>query len=400
MKAKTKSIVWVGWLTASIFYAYQNLLRVLPNIMFNDIVSQFKIDAAQFGQFSGIYYIGYAIIHLPLGILLDRFGPKKVLPICILVTVLGTLPLLYSDNWMTATIGRFLVGVGSSAAILGTFKIIRMTFEEKYFTRMLSFSVMIGVMGSIYGGGPMAYFLQNFGTEKVIYCLIIIGIVLAGVTYMLVPQTKKGTNQPILRPLKDVAINKKVIAICILAGLMVGPLEGFADVWGAEFFKKVYGFDKSLAGYLVSTIFIGMCFGSPILSFIAEKTNSYFGAIIGSGIIMSFVFLCLIFFPMEPFVITCAFTAVGVCCAYQIIAIYKASTYVKESAAGLTTALANMIIMFFGYVFHSSIGLIINATGGIESPKAFKYGVGLIPIALTISVLGFSFIVRQERNKR
>jgi predicted MFS family arabinose efflux permease len=400
MKEKTKSIVWVGWFVASIFYAYQYLLRVLPNIMFNDIICQFKIDAAQFGQFSGIYYIGYALMHLPLGILLDRLGPKKLMPICILVTVLGTMPLLYSDNWMTATIGRFLVGVGSSAAILGLFKIIRLIFEERHFTRMLSFSVMIGLMGAIYGGGPTTYFLEIFGHEKVIYCLLAGGIVLSAVTYMLVPAIKIQENQPILQPLKDVLTNKKIIAICLFAGLMVGPIEGFADVWGAEFFKKVYCFDKSLASYLVSTVFIGMCFGSPVLSLIAEKTNSYFGAIIGSGITMGFIFICLIFIPMKPFVITGALMVVGVCCAYQIIAIYKASTYVKENATGLTTALANMIIMLFGYVFHSSIGFMINVTGGIESPQAFKYGVGVIPIALAISVLGFSYIVIQENNKR
>ena len=49
----------------------------MPNIMLDDIMQQFQIDAATFGQFSGVYYIGYSLMHLPIGIMLDRFGPEK-----------------------------------------------------------------------------------------------------------------------------------------------------------------------------------------------------------------------------------------------------------------------------------------------------------------------------------
>ena len=61
---------------------------------------------------------------------------------------------------------------------------------------------------------------------------------------------------------------------------------------------------------------------------------------------------------------------VGICCAYQILAIYKASTYVREEVAGLTTAVANMIIMIFGYAFHATIGAVVNAMGGPNNSKA------------------------------
>ena len=72
-------MAWFVWMIASLFYAYQYVLRVMPSIMLEDITRQFHIDAAVFGQFSGVYYIGYSLVHLPIGIMLDRFGPRKVM---------------------------------------------------------------------------------------------------------------------------------------------------------------------------------------------------------------------------------------------------------------------------------------------------------------------------------
>src|ERR1700752_565469 len=96
----SRKIAWAAWVVASIFYAYQYILRVMPNIMIDDIMQKFDMGAATFGQFSGIYYIGYSLMHLPVGIMLDRYGPKRVMTSCILLTVIGLMPLLLSDYWM------------------------------------------------------------------------------------------------------------------------------------------------------------------------------------------------------------------------------------------------------------------------------------------------------------
>jgi hypothetical protein len=65
---------------------------------------------------------------------------------------------------------------------------------------------------------------------------------------------------------------------------------------------------------------------------------------------------------------------------------------VDERVAGLTTALANMIIMSFGYAFHSLIGLVVKFFGGANQPISLLYGVGVIPILLTVGVIGFSVL--------
>lgn len=396
----SRFIVWTIWLLASLFYAYQYILRVMPNVMFNDIMNQFQIDATIFGQLSGIYYVTYSLMHLPIGIMLDRYGPKKVMPICILLMVVGLTPIMFAENWIYPLIGRALMGIGSSAAALCLFKIIRMIFSEKLFSRMLSFSVTIGLIGAIYAGAPLSDLCTLLGYKMVVNIFACIGVILAFVTYFIMPNIEKTSQTTIRSDIKEVLSKRKVIYLSLFAGLMMGPLEGFADTWGTQFLKEVYSLDEVAASRLPSMIFMGMCFGGPILSLIAEKTGYYMSTIVGSGLIMAVSFFALISGEMSPSAMNYIFILVGMCCAYQIIVLYKASTFVRDEIVGLTTAISNMIIMSFGYFFHTTIGYIIDFMGESDASEAFVCGISIIPIALSIGAIGLLLMGVKEYMKK
>jgi predicted MFS family arabinose efflux permease len=297
-----------------------------------------------------------------------------------------------------------ITGIGSSAAILGVFKIIRMSFSEKYFTRMLSFSVTIGLMGAIYGGIGCGYVCSIFAYEKVIAILASVGIVLAVVSYFVIPGTESETNHKnnvdsIFSNLKYIFLNAKVVITYIAAGLMVGPLEGFADIWGPKFLKQIYGMENAAASYMMSMIFLGMCFGAPILNFIAEKIECM-RTIILSGVVMLVVFLFLFLKILSTTTMPVAFIFVGICCSYQILAIYKASTFVNQRHANLATALANMIIMIFGYIIHGAIGIIINTCNNVPLSQSYICGISVIPMALFCGIIGFTIVEKMEKTEK
>ncbi len=399
MKNRSFTSIWLVWFLATFFYAYQYVLRVLPNIMMTDILEKFHIDASLFGQYSGFYYIGYALMHIPIGILLDHYGPKWVLPFCILLTVLGLSPLLYADHWIYPTVGRVLIGMGSSAAILGVFKIIRMSFAEEKFTFILGCSVTVGLLGAIYGGGPVNYLMQTMGSQNVLKIIILMGIGLAITTFFSLPaQQVDHSLSHWKKNIKEVLMNPRILMICLFAGCMVGPLEGFADVWGKEYLKSVYQLEDTVAASLPSLIFLGMCLGSPLLSWLLSKTQAYFCFLILSGLIMGGGFLLLLSTQLPVSVLTILFIIIGLFCAYQILAIYKATTYSTEGSIGLTTASANMIIMIFGYVFHSLIGQMmtwqwdgkLNAGVPVYEPSTYTNALCVIPIGLFIGAIGYA----------
>ena len=399
--------LWLLWLIASFFYLYQYIIRVLPSILMPEIMEKFQISAAIFGQFSGIYYIFYAGMHIPLGLLLDRVGPKVILPLCAAATGLGLLPLVLTDLWIFPVIGRALIGLGSSGAILGVFKVIRMCFPAQHFTRMLGISVAIGLLGALYGGQPLNYLCNQFGWQNLLYIICGCGLLLAVCLYKLCPALPKedhATDGPtigIFEEIFTVLGNYRVLGICILGGLMVGPLEGFADVWGVEFLKAVYQLPDSLAASLPSLTFVGMLIGSPVLSFIADKSKAYVSLIIFSALIMGCAFLGIIHQFFTPSLLGVSFFIVGIFCAYQIPLIYLSTTFVQERFVGLTTSVANMIIMFFGYFFHSSIGILLDKVAtqpGQYTATDYQYAMEIIPVSLLISALTlYVFFKRKSR---
>ena len=98
---------WSTWLVLAFFYAYQFVQRVFPNIVMDDIMSRYQVNANEIGHFAGIYYVGYIAMHIPLGIMLDHFNAKKVIPLCILLAVAGFAPLAYIDNFTVASMAGY-----------------------------------------------------------------------------------------------------------------------------------------------------------------------------------------------------------------------------------------------------------------------------------------------------
>jgi predicted MFS family arabinose efflux permease len=405
MAMSNRVTLWSMWFIVSFFYAYQYILRVIPSIMIEDIMNRFTIDAALFGQFSGVYYLGYSLMHIPLGIMLDRKGPKKILPIFILLTIVGTLPLVLTHFWVYPIIGRFFIGMGSSAAILGVFKIVRMSFAEHRFAMMLSWSVTIGLLGAIYGGAPINYLRDNYGYNFVLWTLIAVGISCALISYIIIPEYKEESLRGSLyEDIKNIIFNKRVLAICFAAGFMVGPLEGFADVWGVSFLQTVYGLDKSVAATLTSLMYVGMAVGGPLLTYIGGRLNNYILVILWSAILMATAFVLLLQGKLAVALLGALFFTVGILCAYQILAIYVASTYVPQRLAGLMSAVANMIIMTFGYAFHATMGAVIDNFAGhegfvpLDSVSALSKGIWVVPIGLFIGIIIFiGLIVSPKR---
>ena len=398
---------FLAWFLIAMFYALQYVFRVMPNTFSSMIMEKFGVGAFAFGQFSALYYVGYTAAHIPLGILMDRLGPRRVIPACMALTVLGVIPMLFG-SWHLVQLGRVMTGLGSAAAALAVFKVSNMYFSKK-FAVMTSIAMIIGFLGAMYGGAPVMALVETHGWDMFLLLLIGVGLVLAVLSMLVLYDTEDSISRGSFTEMaKSVFFNKKLLTISLLGGCLIGSLEGFADGWATAFLTEVCRINAEQAAILPSTIFVGSCIGSLVLSCMLSRSFDGFNLIIYCGAFTVLAFVMLLMGRCGT--VSSAFvllTVIGFCSAYQLVTICKAIEYVGRSAVALATAVSNMIIMLFGYFFHTIIAAIINSRwDGVITNGHAEYGADLlvqslviVPVGALIGTIGFCIFKAREDKK-
>jgi len=393
---------WVMWFLPLIFFGFQFILRLFPGLIVSEFLEKYKITATDFGLFASLYYIGYASMQLPMAFLLDKFGPRKVISLSAFLCAFATALFAFFDHWSLALVSRFLIGVGSVAGFLGVSKIISGWFLQKYYSRMVGLTFSFGLLGALYGGLPMSAFIEKLGWEKV-------NIALGGVAFFLAififcfvrdktaPSTEN--NLAIFSKIKMLFSYKPLLFLGLSNFLMVGALEGFADVWGIPYLIATYHISKPQAASVLSFIFMGMLIGGPLLAYFSEKYRSPYWVTSLCGISMSLLLLTILMCPLfiSLTLLKGMMFLIGICCCYQVIVFTIGTQLVPASLTSLAVALLNCINMLGGSFFHTIIGRLMDF---IEPPvlqtlvgpptylaSTYTYTLLLIPLASLVGAL-------------
>jgi predicted MFS family arabinose efflux permease len=398
------------WLFPLSFFAYQFILRLWPGLMMPQIMAQFSIDASHFGLLAAFYYYGYAGMQIPVAILLDRFSTRYVLFVFAVVCGLATLLFTYTHHFYVAAFSRFLIGAGSAAGFLGISKVVSEWFPKAQYANMIGFSFTFGLMGAIYGGKPISVLIDTYSGHTVATTLATVSIVIGCASYVALRSPKNAVDIPSEEKFKIAnfkAIFSSPVLWCLALAnlLMVGSLEGFADVWGIPYLMTAYHLTKGDAAGFVSLIFFGILFGGPLLALFSKKFGNYL-VIAACGIGMALAFAFLLSTPgYHPLLLSCLFFAVGVLCCYQVIVFAAGSNLVAPKNLGVVIAFLNCINMLGGSFFHTSIGKIMDLfwTGTLSENnlriydlQVYQYAICIIPICALIGVLLICIVAKKR----
>jgi predicted MFS family arabinose efflux permease len=351
------------WLLPLCFFAYQFILRQWPSLTMAEFMTRFQADAGDFGFFSAAYYVGYAGMQIPAALLLERYKSNLLISFFILIAAGSMALLLYAPNWPLALVGRFFIGVASAMGFLGTSFIVSRWFKPEHYGRMIGLSFSFGIMGAVYGGSPVSLLIDSHGVQGAGMMILWVGVAL-GVLTLLFLRNGPGENQdsPCAVPFqKEVVLsllkNRSIMILAISNLLLVGSLEGFADVWGVNFLTFAYDISKTDAAGMISFIFLGMLIGGPILAFLSESLGP-FKVIALCGLVMTAVFILLLYTCpwMSPMGLRSVLFMVGVCCCYQVIVFSACQRFVPQENLGIAVAFLNAINMLGGSFFHTAIG--------------------------------------------
>jgi MFS family permease len=380
--------------------------------MMEQILNQFSIDATLFGTLAASYYYGYAGMQIPVAILLDRYSARIIICLFAIICGLAAIIFTYTNNVYVAIISRFFIGFGSAVGFLGISKVISEWFDKKLYTRMVGFSFSFGLLGAVYGGKPLGLLVEQHPWKSVAFTIGAVSIVIGCIAYLFL-KSPKNKNQETklenltLNELKSVLSSKLIWIIAISNLLLVGSLEGFADVWGVQYLVTSYNISKSDAAGFTSFIFLGMLIGGPVLAWISEKIGECL-IIALSGALMAVILTLLLCNLITLLWLPYFFFALGIVCCYQVVVFALGSNLVPHKNVGICVAFLNSVNMLGGSFYHTLIGIAMDLSSGgslnaegakVYQLQSYQQALSIIPICATLGALIFIAVYFYKKYK-
>lgn len=276
-----KRQAWLIFSLSALFYFLVYITQVSPNVMVGALKRDFVVNATDLGGLSAYYFYIYAIMQLPVGLLLDRFGPRKLLTLGSFACAVGCFLFATASTFHHAEIGRFLIGMGSAFAFVGTLNFAANWFTNKQFAFLTGFLTGIGMLGSFCGEAPLSILIQLIGWRGSMHFLAFLFLIASGLIWFFTqdkpPQNGMPEEEiqyqkiPLFFGLKHVFRNIQNWLASLYNGLMFAPLSTLGSLWGVPFLMKAYNFSTATAAFVISFLFIGGLIGAPFFGWLSEK---------------------------------------------------------------------------------------------------------------------------------
>ncbi len=279
----TKAIMpWIVWGLGCLFYFYECLLQVSPSVMSSELMRDFSVTSQTLGVLSGIYFYSYAAMQLPGGVMMDYFGPQRLLTIATLICALSTIAFGLTNSFFMACIARLMIGFGSSFAAVGAMKLAANWFLPERFALLTGMMVTIGMLGAIGGETPLALLVDNYGWRNSMVIMGSIGIILAILIFTiakdvpknqphLVHDTAKHDDEPLVSSLIALIGNKQLWLVAFYGGLMYMATPIFCGLWGVPFLMFKLHIAKATAANYISLVFVGWAIASPLWGIFSNR---------------------------------------------------------------------------------------------------------------------------------
>lgn len=362
-----------------------------------DLMQELSLTADDIGVLSGSFFIVFAALQIPIGLLLDRWGPRNVVSGMLTLAVLGSLVFAFSSTMTGLAAGRFMIGVGFAALMVGSLVVLSRWFPSDRFGSAMSFLFASSNLGSLVATLPLAAAAAAWGWRPT---FVVLGLLTAGlaILYFLVVR-----DAPRDHPCHD---QKPESFGEMLAGLwevwklpgvgLIMPLiaVGYASViavlglWGGPFLHEVHGLDGVARGNVLSIMAVAMIAGTLAYGPIDRRCrNRRLVVTVGScGTIGTLVALAM--WPAAPLwqitVLLSLFSFIG---SYSLVVMAHGMTLFPDALKGRGITTLNTALMGGAAVMQVATGALIGAFPDRTGPNAaMPYGLLFLSIAVATGI--------------
>lgn len=399
---------WIICALGAVFYTYEYYLRIAPSVMVHDLMSVYHLTAGLFGNLTAYYYYIYTPMQFFVGLLMDRYGPRRLLTLACLCCAVGAYLFAATPYLAVAEVGRFLIGFGSAFAFVGALKLATIWLPPERFALISGSVTTLGMLGAILGNVSLTWMVEMIGWRTTTFISAFFGILLAiSIVFVVRDQQKDGSRryhnfQPInfIDLLKGllVAMSKPQMWLIGLIGcLLYLPLSGFAELWCVPYLTQAKHFSPKDAAFAVSMIFLGWAVGGPLMGWMSDSIKRRRMPIVLASAAAAILISIVIYWDGLGEAGTFALLFIfGVVNGVQVLVFPLARETNNQRIAGTALSVTNMLVMIGGVIFQPLIGHLLDLgwdgsmLAGVRVFNAhdFKVALCILPCAMLGSVIG------------
>jgi type IV secretory pathway TrbF-like protein/nitrate/nitrite transporter NarK len=233
--------------TAAFFLSY--LFRTINALISSELSSELALDAADLGFLTSVYFLTFAALQLPIGIWLDRYGPRRVQSALLLFAVAGAMLFSLSKGFAALVLGRALIGLGVAAAFTGGLKAIVLWFPKDRVAMMNGWMVMLGALGALSATSPAELLLDWCGGWRGLFAILAAATVVSALTiWFVVPEAtsaKPSSNEHAPISLKIIYSDPRFWRLAPLSATCAGTAWALQGLWATPWLTDVDGLQQA-----------------------------------------------------------------------------------------------------------------------------------------------------------
>lgn len=390
-------------------YFLSYLYRAVNAVVAPDLVQDIGLDAAGLGLLTAAYLLAFALFQLPLGLLLDRYGPRRVQAALVACAALGSVLFAVGESVFTLTLARAIIGMGFAGGLMSGFKAVVLWVPEERRALANACVMSLGALGLLVATVPMEFAVQAVGWRQVFWWLAGITAVMAALILLVVPKTKDGpvgageSFSQSVASLGSILRSRVFWVLAPLLGTSAGIHIAIQTLWAGPWFRDVGGMDRTgVAGYLFMTaaaFFVGILFTGAITDWLGRRGVSILNVMLG---------FALLFIASQAGIVShwlpgmwFYWAVFGMLGQVAILAYPWLSSHYGAALSGRANTAMNLFIFGCAFVIQYLIGEVIDlypksADGGY-APEAYQTGFGIF---FVLQLLALGWYLYGMRNLR
>lgn len=349
---------------AGYFVSY--IYRSINAIIGPDLVREFGLSAGALGLLSGIYFFAFALFQLPLGVLLDRYGPRRVNAALLLVAAGGALWFTLAGSALELTLARALIGLGVSAGLMASMSAFALWYPAERLATMNGIAFASGMLGAIAASVPLELALRSLSWREVLHGVVALNVAVCMVLFFVVPE-KPGSGRASalgtqLREFAAVARDPAFWRVALCMGSSQLAAVSLGTLWVATWLRDVAGYSQAEVArslLLFSVVMIGGYLGfGRVADRMARAGRSTLPLLAGGIAVAS---LCLLLLAAGVRTGILALWSLFFICATSVVLSYSlySRRFPKEMAGRVNTAL-NVFVFVGMFTGQWAVGLVLN----------------------------------------